>query len=97
MDQFTAYRTLPSDEDAPALRESLEAGGIEVVTFTSSSTVRNLCLALGEDHVRLLSRPSIACIGPVTAGTAREFGLSPTLIAAEHTIAGLVDALRDYF
>jgi uroporphyrinogen III methyltransferase/synthase len=97
VDQFIAYRTLPSDEDAPALRSSLEAGEIDIVTFTSSSTVRNLCLALGRDHVSLLSRSSIACIGPVTAGTAREFGLSPTLEAAEHTIDGLVSAIREYF
>jgi uroporphyrinogen III methyltransferase/synthase len=96
VDQFTAYRTLPGDEDAPALRTSLAAGEIDIVTFTSSSTVRNLCLALGEDHVGLLSRSSIACIGPVTAGTAREFGLTPTVEAAEHTVAGLVDAIRQY-
>jgi uroporphyrinogen III methyltransferase / synthase len=96
VDQFTAYRTLPGDEDAPALRTTLAAGKIDIVTFTSSSTVRNLCLALGEDHVGLLSRSAIACIGPVTAGTAREFGLSPTVEAAEHTVAGLVDAIRQY-
>ncbi len=97
VDQFTAYRTLPSDENAPDLRSSLAAGEIEVVTFTSSSTVRNLCLAIGDDHIRLLSRSLIACIGPVTAGTAREFGLSPRIEAEEHTIDGLVRALREYF
>jgi uroporphyrinogen III methyltransferase/synthase len=79
------------------VRSRLEAGEIDVVTFTSSSTVRNLCLALGPDHVRLLSRSAIACIGPVTAGTAREFGLAPALEAAEHTIDGLVRAIREYF
>jgi uroporphyrinogen III methyltransferase/synthase len=96
VEQFTAYKTLRSDEDAPALRARLTAGEIDVVTFTSSSTVRNLCQALGEGHATLLSRCLITCIGPVTAGTAREFGLSPTVVADEHTINGLARALREY-
>ncbi len=96
VDQFVAYRTLVADEDAAPLRQRLAAGEIDVVTFASSSTVRNLCQALGEDAASLLAGTVIACIGPVTAGTAREFGIEPAVVAGEHTIPGLVTAIRDH-
>ncbi len=61
------------------------------LTFTSSSTVRNLVEAAGRDsiaHVR------IATIGPVTSATVREFGLSVTAEAASYTADGVVDAIQ---
>jgi uroporphyrinogen III methyltransferase/synthase len=96
VDQFVAYRTLVTAEDAGALRARLLDGEIDVVTFASSSTVRNLCRALGDDAATLLSRTLVACIGPVTASTAREEGLDPAVVADEHTIPGLVRAIREY-
>jgi uroporphyrinogen III methyltransferase/synthase len=54
VDQFVAYRTLVADEDAGPLRQQLAAAEIDVVTFASSSTVRNLCQALGADAASLL-------------------------------------------
>jgi uroporphyrinogen III methyltransferase/synthase len=95
VDQFVAYRTLVADQDAGPLRARLAGGEIDVVTFASSSTVRNLCRALGEDAPELLRRTLIACIGPVTAATAREEGLEPAVVAGEHTIPGLVRAIRE--
>lgn len=70
--------------------------GIDVVTFTSSSTVRNLVDILGDDR-GLLEGCAIACIGPITAGTAKELGLSVNVVAAEHNVEGLADALVGYF
>ena len=96
VDQFVAYRTLVSDEDASPLREQLRASAIQIVTFASSSTVRNLVQALGSDAAALLRRTMVACIGPVTAGTARELGIEPAIIATEHTIQGLVAAIREH-
>jgi uroporphyrinogen-III synthase len=58
--------------------------------------VRNLCQGLGADAPALLARCVVACIGPVTAGTAREFGIEPDVVAEEHTIPGLVAALFAY-
>jgi uroporphyrinogen-III synthase len=63
-----------------------------VITFTSSSTVRNLFDAL-EGEASLLVRPRIACIGPVTAATAVDLGLRVDIVAPVHTVGGLVDAL----
>jgi uroporphyrinogen III methyltransferase/synthase len=96
VDQFVAYRTLVGDEDAGAIRDRLQSGTIDIVTFASSSTVRNLCRALGNEARALLNRAAVACIGPVTAGTARELGIEPQVVAAEHTIPGLVRAIREH-
>jgi uroporphyrinogen III methyltransferase/synthase len=67
-----------------------EVTGADAVTFTSSSTVRSFVDALGVDA----APPVVACIGPVTAATARELGLDVTVEADDHTIPGLVAALR---
>jgi uroporphyrinogen III methyltransferase/synthase len=96
VDQFIAYRTLVTDEDAGALRQRLREGSIAIVTFASSSTVRNLCLALGPEAATLLGNTLVSCIGPVTAGTAREQGIEPGVVATEHTIPGLVRAIQEH-
>lgn len=94
--QFVAYRTLVGEEDAGTLRGHLERGEIEIVTFASSSTVRNLVRSLGPGASALLSGVLVACIGPVTAATAREEGIEPAIVAGEHTIPGLVRAIREH-
>ena len=96
VDQVVAYRTVvPEDSQEKALA-LLADGKIDVVTFASSSTVRNLVTLLPGD-VSLLQRPVIACIGPVTADTARGLGLRVDVQAREYTIPGLVEALKAYF
>ncbi|HEU5082604.1 MAG TPA: uroporphyrinogen-III C-methyltransferase [Acidimicrobiales bacterium] len=84
VDVVEAYRTV-AGEPTPA--ELAAVAGADVVTFTSSSTVRNFLAVC--DTVP----PVVACIGPVTAATARELGLTVDVEAAEHTIDGLLDAL----
>jgi uroporphyrinogen III methyltransferase/synthase len=94
VDELTLYRAaVPKEAPAEAL-SLLREGGIDIVTFTSSSTVRNLAALLGED-VECLRKPLIACIGPITAETARELGLRVDVEASEHTVPGLVRALRE--
>jgi uroporphyrinogen III methyltransferase/synthase len=93
-----AYRTLRPEMDPGELRELLS--GITVATFTSSSTVRNLAemaQEAGLDLPAALERTLVACIGPVTAETAREVGLAVHLVAEEYTIDGLVEALTKPF
>lgn len=92
VDDVTAYRTVAPATTGDRLG-SILAAGIEVATFTSSSTVRNLLSALNGKADRI-SGATIACIGPVTAGTAREMGLKVDIVADVHTVAGLVDALE---
>ena len=94
VDVVTAYRTEIEDSDAARVREMLAKGGIDAVTFTSSSTVVNFVNLVGEDGVRRLGENvKIACIGPVTAQTAGEHGLKPDIVAEEYTIEGLVAAI----
>ena len=88
VDVVEAYRTVqgrPSDD------ELARATAADVVTFTSSSTVRNFLAVC--DAVP----PIVACIGPITAATARDHGLSVDVEADSHTIDGLLAALTAHF
>jgi uroporphyrinogen III methyltransferase/synthase len=95
-DNVVAYRTMPDQADRAELRRLLSERAVDIVTFTSSSTVRNLVEGLGAGR-DLLAGCLVACIGPVTARTARELGLEVDLVAPVHTIDGLVRALVERF
>jgi uroporphyrinogen-III synthase len=91
VDVVPVYRTIPGTPD-PNVIDRINAGEIDIVTFTSSSTVANLMEMLDNDAARLKSA-QIACIGPITEATAREHGLNVTITANEYSIPGLIDAL----
>ena len=95
VDEVTLYvAALPEDRDSEGLRR-LRAGEIDIATFASSSTVRNLAALLGDD-LEPLRRCRIACIGPITAATVEELlGRPPDVVAKEHTIPGLMRALEE--
>lgn len=98
VDVAPAYRTAPPGPEAVArLREALEGGGVDAITFTSSSTARNLVAALGDEAPRLLEGVGLFSIGPVTSATMREAGLVPTAQAESYTIVGLLEAMRDHY
>jgi len=86
------YRTVPARGNGQTGTRMLREGQVDVVTFTSSSTVRNLAGMLGDDRSQI-NQALVACIGPVTAATARELGIRVDVVADEHTIPGLVTAL----
>lgn len=94
VDVVTAYETVPDTSGSGEMKEMLADGGIDVITFTSSSTVKNFVSLLdGYDLKQLPPKVTIACIGPVTADTARELGLRVDLVADKYTIPGLMEAL----
>jgi uroporphyrinogen III methyltransferase/synthase len=95
VERVAAYRTETPAGAGEQARQML-AQGVDVVTFASSSTVRNLLELLGGDK-EALAGCFIACIGPATAATARELGLPVGLVASEHNVEGLVDALVSHF
>ena len=95
VNRLAAYRNVPV-EGVSDLAKKAFLDGVDVVTFTSSSTVRNLVEMLDGDRAAL-EASFIACIGPVTSATARELGLRVDLEATEHTVEGLVDALTGHF
>ena len=96
VDQISLYRTQVADSSRQRARELLAEDTIDVATFTSSSTVQGLVDLLDGD-ITLMRRLTIACIGPVTAQTARELGLNVDVVASRHTIEGLVEALVEYY
>lgn len=87
--EVEAYRAIPDEAGAAELRGLLEGGRLDAVTFTSSSTVERFVDAVGPGTGRAI----VACIGPVTAATARALGLDPEIVAEEHTVEGLLEAL----
>lgn len=91
--EVVAYRTGREVAGGEEIRHRLEEGEIHAVTFTSSSTVKNFLQALGEGAAGLLRGVTVACIGPVTADTARQMGVRVDVVPEEYTIPGLVEAL----
>jgi uroporphyrinogen III methyltransferase/synthase len=91
----TAYRTVLPDVDRERFKDLFRQRGVDMVTFTSSSTVRNFTALFdsSEEMHKLMAQVATACIGPITAQTVREHGLPVTIEAAEHTIPALVDAI----
>jgi uroporphyrinogen III methyltransferase/synthase len=93
-----AYETRPaSPARAAALARELEAGKLDAVTFTSPSTVENLCAMLGERAPELLGRACVASIGPVTTKACEARGIQVGVTARTYTTPGLVSALEAHF
>jgi uroporphyrinogen III methyltransferase/synthase len=94
VDVVAAYESHPPRKSSVSgLARDLAAGRIDAVTFTSSSTVDNLCTVLGKRAPGLLARTRVASIGPITTQTARKRGLRVDVIASEYTVPGLIRAL----
>jgi uroporphyrinogen III methyltransferase/synthase len=87
LDEVALYETVAEQPDQEAIEAAQEA---DYVTFTSSSTVRNLIGALGD---RFPPRARVVSIGPITSAAAREEGLEVHVEAERHDIDGLVEAL----
>jgi uroporphyrinogen-III synthase len=95
--EIAVYQTLPTDPDPTGL--AALKSGVDVITFTSSSTVDNflaIVRRLGLDPIHLPGNPVAACIGPITRNTAQEQGLTNLIMAQDYTSEGLVKRLRQY-
>jgi uroporphyrinogen III methyltransferase/synthase len=95
-----AYRTVLEDAQAdgtPDVYRMLLDGTIHVVTFTSASAVRNFATIYGTDQaIDLLSRTTVAVIGPATATAAAQLGIAVTIQPTVYTIPAFVDAIVAY-
>jgi uroporphyrinogen III methyltransferase / synthase len=95
------YQNCPAEGDKEFLRTELEKGGVAMVTFTSSSTVRNFLALLDEPDQsalkRLLAGVKIAAIGPITGKTVTDSGLRVDVQPEQHTIPAMIDAIVDYY
>jgi len=98
VDVVEVYRTIKPRGGSKRLRQLLTDGKIDVITFTSSSTVNHFVdLLKKEDLQKRLKGIAIACIGPVTAKTAKEWGMKVQIQPKEYTIPGLTKAIAEYF
>jgi uroporphyrinogen III methyltransferase/synthase len=99
VDVVEAYRTVRPAVEGTARRafDALVKGEVDLLTFTSSSTVRNLMELVGPDKLKAVLQVPAAAIGPVTAKTARELGFSVVAEPETHTIRALVQAIREHF
>jgi uroporphyrinogen III methyltransferase/synthase len=96
VDEVVLYEArVPGAPDREVLAQ-LREGRVDAITFASSSSVRNLAMLLG-DHFERLKAVTVACIGPVTAQTAREYGLEVAVEPRETSIEALADGLAAYF
>jgi len=96
VEDIAVYQTVPATEAMARAKEMILAGNIDVITFTSSSTVSNLVSAFGRDPLDT-NDAKVACIGPKTAETAVKAGLKVDIMAEKQTIPSLVAAIEEYF
>jgi uroporphyrinogen III methyltransferase/synthase len=97
VDVVEAYRTIKPGGGSKRLKEILAQGRVDVISFTSSSTVDHFVdLLKDQDLKRLLRGVAIACIGPVTSRSARDRGMTVHIQPREYTIPGLTQAIVEY-
>jgi len=98
VDDITVYETQAVADDAHSLITKLKEDAVDLITFTSSSTVKNFYALLPPDPLEtMLQGVSIASIGPITADTARDLGFKVDIIAESYTIPGLCEAIQQYY
>jgi len=96
VDEFALYESVPAVPTSAALAELDK--GIDVITFTSPSTVRHFLEIMKADSLAKVVRSAlVACIGPTTAAEAEKQGLSVAIMPDAYTIDGLMAALVAYF
>jgi uroporphyrinogen III methyltransferase/synthase len=92
VDVVATYQTVNSGRKKEELEALINESKVDVITFTSSSTVTNFVEIMGDDFV-LPAHIDVACIGPVTAATAKKAGFKIDILHEEYTMEGLVHSL----
>lgn len=95
---LVCYETVANQENRAALIDTVVKQDIDVLTFTSSSTFQAFVELLeGIDWRSYVQDVKIACIGPITAKTVKEYGLVPDIVAQKYSTSGLLDAIEQFF
>ena len=98
VNEIPAYETVKAVEKSDDLIQMLKDKRVDMITFTSSSTVKNLkALLPPKDFALLIQNVSIASIGPITSDTAKALGFDVHISAQSYTIAGLVEAILHFY
>ena len=94
----TAYENVKPAADVERVRKLFADHKISTVTFTSSSTVHNFVEILGQkEYITLLAGVDVACIGPVTAKTAEEYGMRVDIMPKDFTIPAFVESIVAFY
>jgi uroporphyrinogen III methyltransferase/synthase len=97
VDTVDVYKILQENPPADSI-EFIKANGADVCMFTSQSTVTGFVSSLGKENALDILNSSLAlAIGPVTAEPLRNLGVKTLLVAAEHTIEGMLTELLNYY
>ncbi len=96
VEDVTIYETRIASHLPEDVVEAFAGGRVDWVTFTSSSTAKNLVALLGDSYREKLDGVNLASIGPVTTQTLTALGLSSTVQADQFDVAGLVRAVLSY-
>ncbi len=98
VDVVSAYKTVRPLKEKERVRRLLKERKIDVITFTSSSTVRNFTEIFDKaEFPSLIRGVTIGSIGPITAQTAKELGIETDIMPGEYTIPALTEAIADHF
>lgn len=98
IDVVPAYKSVKPLKDGKTVKELFKDGKIDVITFTSSSTVRNFTEIFDRDELTALTKGvTIASIGPITTETAKKLGIETDIMPGRYTIPALTEAIVDYF
>ena len=98
VDVVETYRTVKPKGGSKKLKELLTKGKIDAITFTSSSTVNHFAELLKKEDLQILLKDiAIACIGPITARTAKGWRIRVQIQPKQYTVPGLTQAIVQYF
>jgi uroporphyrinogen III methyltransferase/synthase len=98
VDIVPVYEAIRPEHSLKEIESLFGEKEIDLITFASSSTLRNFIDIVGEKRLKeSLGRTAVACIGPITAKTAEAFGLQVDIIPEEYTFPALAESIVDYF
>ncbi|SHK31669.1 uroporphyrinogen-III C-methyltransferase [Tepidibacter formicigenes] len=93
--EIKIYDTVLGDANKEEILDLLESNEIDYITFTSSSTVKNLVKIVGEKNLEKLKNTKLISIGPITSNTVKSFNLDVYKEAKEYTINGILNTISN--
>ena len=94
VDEIVVYQTIiPEPNNLVQIRQMFLENKIDIATFFSPSSILNFIEMMGSE---VLAHTAIAAIGPTTAETAQQLGLTVAILAQQATTEGLVEAIENY-
>jgi uroporphyrinogen-III synthase len=98
VDVAEVYQTVKPDYSQQQLHTLFKDSAIDIITFTSPSTVDNfLALLKGISVFKEILKAKVACIGPITAQRAAEKGLKVDIVPDEYTADALTRAIVEFY